>query len=192
MINVDTSGTNITNEGGALVPFVWQGTAAAPSNNNAATRLDWLSTGGTYNPGLIQQYNTLTGASLPQPGVQVIDDGTASGNGAGYALGAGYQYYVTAHFGGYFAAWVVDAANAGDTYQVPTAIGGVTGADAYGAQQVLDQRLDDKGKVVKYTGGGLSNVRIWQGGKTNVPDSGSSLVLLGLGLGLLGFIKRRK
>ena len=29
-------------------------------------------------------------------------------------------------------------------------------------------------------------------GTTNVPDSGSSLILLGLGLGALGFIKRRK
>jgi len=44
-------------------------------------------------------------------------------------------------------------------------------------------------------GGGPRNISNWSyygTGTTSVPDTGSTLVLLGLGLGLLGFLKRRK
>jgi len=42
-------------------------------------------------------------------------------------------------------------------------------------------------------GGGLSNLKLYKAGKgTGVPDTGSTLVLLGLGIGVLGFLKRRK
>lgn len=42
-------------------------------------------------------------------------------------------------------------------------------------------------------GGGLSNLKLYSAGTgTRVPDAGSTLALLGLGPGLLGFLKRRK
>jgi len=196
-INVDSAGTNITNEGVSLVPFIWQGTAAAPDNNNAATRFDWLATGGTYTPGQVQGYNLITSASLPQPtnSVAVVSDDSAAGNVVGYSLGAGFQYYVTAHFGGYYVAWVIDATNLGDKYTVPTSINAVIGANAYGAAQVIAMRLDDNGKNVKYNGGGLSNVRIWQGGEIPddglaVPDGGTTVSLFGLSLLGIGGLRR--
>jgi len=49
------------------------------------------------------------------------------------------------------------------------------------------------GPSPKYVGtGGISNVRLWKPTGTSVPDSGSTLLLLGLGLGVLGFLRRRK
>jgi hypothetical protein len=39
----------------------------------------------------------------------------------------------------------------------------------------------------------LSNLKLYKAGKgTGVPDTGSTLVLLELGIGVLGFLKRRK
>lgn len=42
-----------------------------------------------------------------------------------------------------------------------------------------------------YNGGGLSNLKLFTSGKGSVPDSGTTLILLGAALAGLGFLRRR-
>lgn len=187
VINVNTIGTNITNTRGnanlitgTLVPFVYQGEAFAPANSSSATRLDWLNTGGTYNPGQIQGYNLITAGSLAQAGTNFVDDDNASENGT-YTFTPGFTYYLTAHYGGSYVAWKFVATDPTATYSAPANIGGVTGANAYAA-------LNPPATGNYNPNQGLSNVRAWQGAR--VPDGGTTLVSLGIALLGLGSIRR--
>jgi VPDSG-CTERM motif len=188
LINVDLAGINITNTGsgttafdagnpapGHLVAYIDQ---SELSNSNEATRFDWLNLGGNYDPGIIKAYNLITSSTLAQAGANVYSDGNAGGNVAGYSLTAGFTYYFTAHYGGYYAAWALTPV-AGNTYQVPTNVDGIVGAG-------------------NLNGGGLSNVRVWQGGPTGkgggdgegVPDGGTTIACLGMALLGLGSMRR--
>lgn len=49
------------------------------------------------------------------------------------------------------------------------------------------------GDIGGYKAGGLSNFKLYSAGTgTRVPDTGSTILLLGIGHGLLGYLKRRK
>lgn len=80
-------------------------------------------------------------------------------------------YYVAAHWGEFNTAHRLVVTDANEDYGLVA---------------------DLNGTGIGLGGGGNSVIRVWNGGGTSVPDSGSTLVLLGLGLGVLGFLKRRK
>lgn len=166
----DDSGiTNLTNNGTNLQPWVPQITGQSAPN-----LLDWLNNdnGSTFVPGQIEQYNSIEGKSLIQAGSLAFTDGSISTSGLNgtYMFAVG-TYYVAAHWGGFNTAHLLVVTDATEKYGLVADLNG-TGKDN--------------------SGGGSSVIAVWNGGGTTVPDSGSSLILLGLGLGLLGFIKRRK
>jgi len=157
--------TNITNTGsaGSLVDYV----PGISGGQSAANLLDWLNDGGTFPEGQISGYNSLTSSSLPQAGSLAFEDGNTAGSGLNgtYQFAVG-SYYVAAHWGGYNTAHLLVVTDASEQYGLATKLEGVP------------------------KGGGNSVIRVWNGG-TSVPDTGSTLILLGLGVGVLGFLKHQ-
>lgn len=165
-IGVD-AGLNITNDGSSLVTFVPQF-----SPQNPATHYDWLTPGGTFDPGQIVQYNDITGSSLPQP---ISSDPaylseTSPENGE-FMFDVG-NYYITAHFGRFNAAWYLNVTDASEMYGIIEDINGTGPGNG---------------------GGGYSNFRAWRttDSTTSVPETGATLALLGLAVSAIGILRRR-
>lgn len=208
VIGVD-AGINITNNGAVLKPYVPQITPNNPNNY-----WDWLAEDGptgftNYENGQVSQYNVIETASLPQPpgapgatppGTYLQDD-NGSNNGS-YKFAAG-SYYITGHWGQASAAFYLTVTDPNQMYSMATQVHLLEGQPLNSTDDEafkghlsvftpFDPDKPNKPWGWKHTGGGYSNMRAWQVSKRDVPDTGSTLILLGLGLGVLGFLRRRK
>lgn len=144
---------------------------AQPASSGDAIILAWVQSG-------VTNYNTANNPDLPTPVVSDFRNNQNDNNGfAGSTVfGAnvtnlnialmGHQY-VALHWGG-------PASGAQVNYQV-LYVGGEASYTANNADQQ-----------------GLSFYELFNKTDVSVPDNGSTLILLGLGLGLIGFLKRRK
>lgn len=154
-------GINITNDGTVLVPDVPQATLP---NQSPAAHFAWLLV-------LVPDFNTIEGASLPDPIGPVIleiQDDDASNNG-NYSLVGGMSYYIVSHYGQANTAWYLSSADGNVTYGMPSP------ASVFGG-----------------AGRGLSNIRIWRvNGTTSMPDGGATVALLGVALVVISGLKKK-
>jgi hypothetical protein len=123
------------------------------------------------NPTLISAFRNNTGQNNGPAGTTTFVEDTKSLN----ILITGYEY-LALHWGGPNKEYD-SSMNQDPGYQL-VYIGDPMGATHYTADNTRDNN-------------GLSWYELFNPG-TSVPDTGSTLVLLGLGLGFLGFLKRRK
>lgn len=139
------------------------------NSNSSANHLAWLA------DHVIPDYNAWKPATLPSPSglALIVNEGDVSSNGVP-TFDLSDIVYITYHYGkgsggigsgGGIVAIYNDGMSG--SYTPPSSGAGPNGL------------------------GGLSTVYAW-GREVSVPDTGSTLILLGLGLGLLGFLKRRK
>ena len=91
--------------------------------------------------------------------------------GGGPGGGMHVFYHITGNVGGYM--FAQSGSGVGDGTGTGTTFGG--------------------GRNKKYVGtGGISNVRLWGNSNVSVPDSGSALLLLSIGLGLISLFHRKR
>ncbi len=166
---------NISNTGGSLVNGIAFG--SIPSGGSVDNLFDYL-----VDP-IIPGYNSITSSSLVAP---IKSTGIELTSGLGSSINLTGYSYATVHYGGGQGGGmhVFYYLNGVTSYTFAASGSGV--GDGTGTGETFGG-----GPNTKYIGtGGISNVRLWK--STPVPDSGNSLILLGLGLGILGFLKRRK
>ncbi len=187
MIGGPGGGINITNYGGSLYSLVPQAAPHGPGSQNSDSHLDWLDSLASITTGQVSQYNSIASASLPQPGAEALRDDNASGNADGYTFAVG-AYYLVAHYGGANGAFYLEVTDDTEKYFFYQ-----DGDDVPGNKfQVVKTFNNKPDEISDLKAGGLSNMTAFYAGNTSVPDTGSTLVLLGLGLGVLGFLRRRK
>lgn len=168
---------NISNDGTSLTNGVPQGLVSGGSPTDL---LDYLK-----NP-IIPKYNEITGSSLALPGVSTStfnDPSVDVGAGDNTVDITGYDY-AAIHYGQMYVFYYLNGMTGNHTFDASTST-------------ILDNDsnpgVDNPGNGPSRLGTqqGISNIRLYGPG-TSVPDSGSTLLLLGLGLGVLGFLRRRK
>ena len=145
-----------------------------PGGQGAATVDAWLAS-------VVTSYNTLNSTSLPAPGAELfrVNQGDPAhggipsfGSGIGSIVLPETYLYIVLHWGG------------GNANDVAYYTGNDSSASSFNFVNTLF--LNDNGQPL-----GLSSVTVYGERTTRVPDGGSTMSLLGLGLAGISLLRRK-